>query len=224
MPLTITFSALQAQAIASLVNLTNAKDPMPILSCIKLEVSVNSVTAFATDRYLMGEMTFEPLSIALGEYHATQSHSLLLTPEALKIMKATKGLLTVEFDSELRTISIIEGSNTISGNRTVLQLTPFYDVARYPATDKLSPSKALSELPNGLPVPVPSDVPLSLSLDKLTKVSKVLNPIQNNEKNKNWQFITCGVTENNNKHLKPLVLKRLSVLVLVMPLRDITTN
>lgn len=164
---TVTLSLSEIESLATLHHATppakSDRDATPILAAVQLTIAADRLTALATDRYMVAELTI-PLTVdhaVTGEPFTLQINSADLVELAKRVKRATG----VRRDIPCAEFTITDDSYTINVyGQNLGEFRPaagnFPPVARFFDVDKI-----LSDSPN-----------VSLDPAKLARVGKVLTP------------------------------------------------
>lgn len=198
MTTTVNLSKNEFQAIASMANLANPKDNVAALTMVKMTVNIDgSLTLVATNRMVIAEQTFmpySPVSLTNGE-----PLTVLLSQNILKSMKTSKfdGTLTIE-DDQL-TLSSYGGSSMSE---------PIYK-GNFPDISEYLPSKIETD------TLVPATDFVRLNLDFVTKISKLVSPLDT--KNDLPVFKIYTQDNKDNGKPKPVLFERVNIRAIIQP-------
>lgn len=194
----IHLNQVEAQAVASLATIaTHRIVQTPALRVVKLSITSDTITAYATDRHILVRNVIKSESMP-DIPESIEPIEVLLPEPLLKQLKTNKGFARLEVsDTEI---------TLITPDSQSVYTRP---IGNYPKIEALLDDTE----PDGI---TGQDVPLSLNLDSLAKLTKLVST-DDWQKDSVFEVRSSGLNERGTP--QPLILKRANLTVLFQPNR-----
>ena len=191
---TFTLTNAQAMSIATFAIATDPKNAGGVIGCVKLSLSNGLVTVTATNRYIIARQTFET--------NYPDTLDVMLSPEALKLMKTAKYGVDISIDGD--DLIIKNGSQTFSE----VMVSP----NRFPDVEGMLANAEETNKPV---------TAMALNFDLLVKIAKLKSSTDSKSDN-SFNVYCQGETETAKP--KAILLQRNNLKVLVQPMLPIKNN